>query len=341
MSIKCTRLIDDKTGESLNIRPNPNEIVTLVQSGNITEIRYTDAHSNGGTTRRISKDEYFDVRDGIVKQIEHHEKRTDDTQSIKRSMKQARDLINANCTNPEYCLWITLTYADNMQDNTKLYNDFKYFKKKLDKVYSYDRYIIAVEPQGRGAWHIHMIAIFTEKAPFIPNDVLRKLWGHGFVSVKALDKVDNVGAYLTSYLSDMPLEDYVGQAKGDIKEVERTDENGNKVTKKYIKGARLKMYPAGMHIFRWSRNCVKPTVTKMTAKEAEKTVHGLTPTYESTKVIESIETEFKAVINIRAYNKVRGNKCNFQNTLKNGFHLKSLNYENRHTMHTAYTSIAT
>ncbi len=337
MGIKCGYVFNDKTGERVNIRPYKRDIVTLIESGNITEIRYTDVYSHGGTIRRISKDEYFDIRDGEVKQIEHHVKRVDDTQSVKRSMKQARDIINANCTVPDNCLWITFTYADNMRDRNKLYNDFKNFKKKFDITYSYDRYILAVEPQERGAWHIHMIAIFTKKAPFIPNELLRKLWGHGFVSIKALDNVDNVGAYLTSYLSDIPVEEYSGQAKGEIKEVETTDENGNKVTKKYIKGARLKMYPAGMHIFRWSRNCVKPTITKTTAEIAEKKVEGLTPTYETTKSIQSEETDFSAIINIRAYNRVRSDKCNSQNMSKNGLNSKRQNYVNPHMMHIATT----
>lgn len=336
MGIKCTRLVDN-SGNQLNIRPHGNDIVTVVESGNIVEIRHTTARSGGGTIRRLSKDEYFDIRDGIVKQIEHHDKRVDDTQSIKRSMKQARDLINANCVIPKNCAWITLTYADNMQDSKKLYNDFKNFLKRLCLVYHYDRYIIAVEPQGRGAWHIHMIAIFTEKAPFIPNDKLRELWGHGFVSVKALDNIDNVGAYLTSYLSDIPVDEYDGQTVGEIKEVETFDENGNKVTKKYIKGARLKMYPSGMHIFRWSRNCTKPKETKITAQKADTLIEGLQPTYETTKVIESTETEFRAIINIRAYNRVRSNKCNSLNTSQSGLNSKSPNYASPHMMHTATT----
>lgn len=52
-----------------------------------------------------------------------------------------------------------------------------------------------MEPQGRGAWHCHLLYIFDlVKAPYIANKTLSDLWGHGFVKISKLDNVDNVGA---------------------------------------------------------------------------------------------------------------------------------------------------
>ena len=57
------------------------------------------------------------------------------------------------------------------------------------------------------------------------NAVVRDCWKQGFVTVKRLDDVDNVGAYLTAYLGDMELSEAskadmaVSYSKG-IKEVE-------------------------------------------------------------------------------------------------------------------------
>lgn len=223
-------------------------------------------------------------------------------------MKQGRDMINANVINPAEWRWITLTYAENMTDQKKLYNDFKNFLRKLKPFYSFNRYIICVEPQRRGAWHIHLLLGFPTEAPFIPNDILAQTWGHGFVKARKLDNVDNVGAYLTAYLADIPLDELTPSEVGracTVKEVDTLDENGKPVKKRVLKGARLSMYPAGMHIFRWSRNCKKPSVKLCTASTAEKLVEGQTLTYESTKHITDVDTGFESIINYRAYNSGR------------------------------------
>lgn len=298
---------DDK-GQRTNIRPMDTELVKVKQAGNITEVTYTSRRSKGGTTRKISKDEYVDIRDGQVKEFNHQDRRSDDLKSVSRSMKQGRDMINANVINPSEWRWITLTYAENMTDQKKLYNDFKNFLRKLKPFYSFNRYIICVEPQRRGAWHIHLLLGFPTEAPFIPNDILAHTWGHGFVKARKLDNVDNVGAYLTAYLADIPLDELTPSEVGracTVKEVDTLDENGKPVKKRVLKGARLSMYPAGMHIFRWSRNCKKPSVKLCTASTAEKLVEGQTLTYESTKHITDVDTGFESIINYRAYNSGR------------------------------------
>lgn len=307
MSVLVDYILDEK-GQKVNIRPIDSDIVKIKKAGNITEVTYTSRRSKGGTTRKISKDEYVDTRDGQVKNFVHQERRSDDLKSVSRSMKQGRDMINANVTEPENWKWITLTYAENMTDSKKAYNDFKNFIRRLAKIFGFSRYIICLEPQGRGAWHIHMLLGFPEKAPFIPNDVMAKLWGHGFVKVRNLDNIDNVGAYLTAYLADIPLDDESAQEVGrtcTVKEIDTTDENGKPIKKRVLKGARLSFYPAGMHIFRWSRNCVKPYEKLCKASDAEKLVDESTLTYESTKRITDTESGFESLINYRAYNSRR------------------------------------
>ena len=307
MSVLVDYVWDNK-GQRTNIRPMESDLVTVKQAGNITEVTYTSRRSKGGTTRKISKDEYVDIRDGQVKEFNHQERRSDDLKSVSRSMKQGRDIMNANVVNPAEWRWITLTYAENMTDQKRLYSDFKKFLRKLKPFYGFNRYIICVEPQRRGAWHIHLLLGFPTEAPFIPNEVLARTWAHGFVRVKKLDNVDNVGAYLTAYLADIPLEEVTPEEVGrtcSVKEVDTFDEEGKPVKKRVLKGARLSMYPAGMHIFRWSRNCKKPSVKLCTAKTAERIVEGQTLTYESTKRITDTATGFESLINYRAYNSGR------------------------------------
>jgi hypothetical protein len=37
--------------------------------------------------------------------------------------------------------------------------------------------------------------------PYIQSDDLQKIWTHGFVKINAIDDVDNVGAYVTKYMT--------------------------------------------------------------------------------------------------------------------------------------------
>lgn len=47
---------------------------------------------------------------------------------------------------------------------------------------------------------------FPVKAPYIDNSVIAEKWRHGFTKTKAVHGVDNIGAYFSAYLADMPLE---------------------------------------------------------------------------------------------------------------------------------------
>lgn len=292
-----------------NFRPQSSDIVKVTNAGYVTEILYTTRKSNGSPVRKLSKDSYVDVRSGEVKAFKHNTSRADDLKSVSRSLKEVRDLINANVTDPQKALFITLTYKENQRDEEKVYYDFQNFRNRLKVLFRFDKWIAVLEPQARGAWHLHCIFIFADKAPFIHNSIIENCWKRGFTKTTAIDNVDNVGAYLSAYLSNMTIEEAeeagISAKYGEIKTVEMPDENGNKVSKKVIKGARLSLYPAKMRIYRNSRNCVKPDVHYMSNEQAELDVSFDKLTYESTKFIEDTDTDFKSVINRRLYNSIR------------------------------------
>lgn len=169
-----------------------------------------------------------------------------------------------------------------------------------------------MEPQGRGAWHAHLLYIWQDmKAPYIANDVFAKLWGHGFVRIKKLDNVDNVGAYLTAYLGDMELSEVDWHKWNEItrgatvKQVEMIDENGEKVTKPVLKGARLNLYPANFNMLRCSRGIKRPTEEMLSQEMANKKVSGATKTFETAVKLTDVENEFDSVIIKTQYNRVR------------------------------------
>jgi hypothetical protein len=248
----------------------------------------------------VSKREYVVLNTGEVKEFERSESRADLLNSVRQSLNRLRDYINANVVDCTKCRWITLTYAENMTDSKRLYSDFKKFIMRMRYRYEFE-YIVAVEPQGRGAWHIHMIAIFEGVAPFIPNIELERLWGHGFTKIKAVKDIDNLGVYFTAYLADMELT----MDEQGLEVLENTDNPSikDKVGKPIVKGGRLYMYPAGMNIYRISKGIKPPTISRITEDALQEEIKDLELTYEKAIKISADNTEF--VIYYRYFNRLR------------------------------------
>lgn len=309
-----------------NLRPSGRDIVRCKQTGNITELMWIEKRNSRMYIRKVDADHYIDLREEpnpetgecILHEFNRSENRAQNKAGVAKSLALGRDLLNTNIVDVDFCRWVTLTYAENMTDPKRLYEDFKNFNKRLRyKLGEKYEYIVAMEPQGRGAWHAHVVMIFDHKAPYIPNAELAEIWGHGFVKVKRLDNVDNVGAYLTAYLGDMDLQEAIDtkqiklparcnaeNVSGEgIKEVE-VEIDGETVKKKYIKGGRLHMYPPKFNIFRYSRGIKKPTVDLMNADKAEKKVSADTLTFEKTLKITNGK-DFESILNYRYYNSKR------------------------------------
>lgn len=248
---------------------------------------------------------------GEIKDVEHHETRKDNKRGLYKTFANCRGIINANVTDVEKVRWCTLTYKENMTDTKKLYQDFEKFNKRFQwyckqNGYSKPEYIVMMEPQARGAWHAHLLYIWQDmKAPYISNNDFSKLWSHGFVKIKKLDNVDNVGAYLTAYLGDMDVADIESdQLNGKCKLIE-IEENGQKKTKAIIKGARLDLYPANFNMLRYSRGCKKPIEELMYQDDAIKKVLGATKTFQTAVKLSDDNNEFENIIIKEQYNLLR------------------------------------
>lgn len=241
---------------------NENSFVSVKKMGHIYEICYTQHRNSTCPIEKIDKDYYMLVKTGEIRECEHADNRADNKLQVSQSLKRLRDYINTNVIEVNNCKWITLTYSENMTDAKRLYNDFKKFIKKFKYKYGPFEYIVAMEPQARGAWHAHCIIIFNKKAPYIPNKDIEILWGQGFTKTQKLDDIDNIGAYLTAYLGDMELqsckENDIQYDKNDIKEIYEIGNKKLKTPKKFVKGGRLSMYPVGFNIYRISRGIKKP-----------------------------------------------------------------------------------
>lgn len=306
---------------------NKESYVVLKTMGDVKEIRYLKHRNNNFTCLRVNKDFYMipNENTGELYKIKHQTKRIDDLQEVSHSLSMLRDLINCNVTqkNKENVRWITLTYKENMQDTKRLYNDFKRFFTRFKRLYSDYKieYIVACEPQARGAWHMHCLFIFDRTAPFIANnDVLAKLWGNGFTKVKRLSNdLDNLGAYLSAYLSDLDMtktnvkelakKDVFSPVEADLKKVSVVDGQTLKEPKKIIKGGRLHFYPSKFNIYRCSRGVKRPLVTTG-SYHVVKEKAGLTnlkPTYSKSLEI-TCDNNYKNTLIYEYYNTARKEK---------------------------------
>ena len=300
-----------------------NSPVTLTVAGNIREILFQSSKQKGSAILVLDKDSYIYLPTGEMFYFNHKDKRMQDPNEVRRTMRRAAFIINANTADTSRCRWLTLTYAENMQDCKKLRRDFDNFKERLQAHCGHFEYIVCAEPQARGAWHLHVILIFPGKAPFLANDLVSACWKKGYVNVRALGDNDNVGLYLTSYLADIPLKDLIWDKnfrdeKGRLRQPEDFELGGvlcekeigsgkHLKKKRIVKGVRLYMYPAGMRIFRYSRGVGRPESREMTYAEAKKEVEGLACTYVSDVVL-SDGDEFQKEIVKEHYNIKRKKK---------------------------------
>ena len=284
--------------------------VSLKEMNHIKEICYCQKRNGKITIQLLDKDTYVNLETGEVKECNHIENRSESKLQVSQSLKRLRDYINYNLVDTKKCKWICLTYAENMTDTKRLYLDFDKFIKKLRYHYGHFEYIVAMEPQGRGAWHAHLILIFTKDAPYIPNKTLSELWAQGYTKTQKLDNnIDNIGAYLTAYLGDMELnqciENKVSYNKNDIKVVDTIGDMKLKTPKKFVKGGRLSMYPPNFNIYRISKGIKKPEKTYMSYKEAKEKIGEFSPTYSKALSLHDNESNFSNTIVYEYYNTKR------------------------------------
>jgi hypothetical protein len=172
--------------------------------------------------------------------------------------------------------FITLTFANNIQDREFANKEFKKFIQRVNryckKINLEFKYITVIEYQKRGAIHYHMICNFPIGS-FKGDDKQKerdfnlKLWKNGFVKIKNIKEVDNTGAYLIKYL------------------VKEFKQNHKENKRRYL----------------YSRNLNKPCnvpndFTVDILQELEKHYPVFTSTYE---------TYWQGVVNYREYNLVR------------------------------------
>lgn len=155
--------------------------------------------------------EFYDYEENILEGFdikEHHDcgrnheakeedKKTNREKVLNRARRDLRRLVNTNIK--DYSKFITLTFADNIQDFEVANYEFKKFRQRLERYLKRKiEYVCVPEFQKRGAIHFHVVMF---NVPYIKHKDLSDLWSNGFVRINRIDSVDNVGAYICKYMS--------------------------------------------------------------------------------------------------------------------------------------------
>jgi len=139
------------------------------------------------------------------------EKKTDF--SLNRAHTAIRRIVNAN---PNLDKFVTLTFADwvnlsahsskglnfeyvgNNEDIAQCNQVFMKFCQRLKHVVSENlQYFCVPELQKSNTVHYHFLA----DLPFLEAPKLANIWRYGFVKINRVDKVSNIGAYVSKYLT--------------------------------------------------------------------------------------------------------------------------------------------
>lgn len=242
----------------------------IEECGNTTFL--TTTHWGQQNILVLPNREYVVLKTGEVLQMKPKaETRGENLRTLKNSLARLSKLIDANFERYKSTLTFTLTYKENMTDTKQLHNDWKLFWKNFRYNLGEDvatDYIVAFEPQGRGAWHAHA-CVFQKKKRFVRSETLAKIWKNGFVKISKRPKdLDSLGRYLTAYLSDVPLSDFKEFAESlpNERKAEMLTHKFEIETKgehQFVKGLRMLAYPARFRFFRWSKGIAQPIEKKI------------------------------------------------------------------------------
>ncbi len=280
--------------KSSSITIHNSSEVALKTCGECQEIQFTAGNNTVCRIQNLSKDEYLDKPTGEIKKRVHKENRYQSPKAVRKSMNKLMDLIRCNAADSSRCKWITLTYETAMTDHTKVYEDGKMFIRRLqrhlnkqldlsDGQKTFQRITVA-EPQGEAhdnSWHLHILLIFGDTAPFMSNDIISDLWGYGITDTRKTPNADGLALYFKAYLSDV---EYIGDDT-ELSKVNTVDKMVDGISKKFIKGERLKYYPTDMRLFTSSRGINRAKIEKMSNQEAMERVKDSKMVYRETYAI--------------------------------------------------------
>ena len=198
-----------------------------------------------------------------------------------------RRLCTANFTGQTNFITLTFENGAKFRDGTEIYirsiedtnKAFDQFMKRLRRSYGSDfKFAVVTEFQDKtrdGVIHYHMLADLgltwgsEDECKRLEVEFRDKYWHHGFVDLKDVNHVDNIGAYMSKYM------------------VKRMDDS------------RL----SGKKAYRTSKNMIRPLVLK--GAEAERILELYQLQHKKEVFTNSYESEYLGQITYKEYNLLR------------------------------------
>lgn len=186
-----------------------NKYIKAIYNGDIIEFLIAD---KAPPTPDHEEHENKEVKDGLewIHGDLEDRKESRREQTLRDARNTMRRLAIRNFK-PNKSLFMTLTYRYHQKDIDEADKQFKKFIQTLKKESEQNFHYIAVrEFTKKGRIHFHMITDFQIDGDLHdPEEIdlrrwerdVAKVWGHGFVDIKITNHVDNVGAYLSKYMS--------------------------------------------------------------------------------------------------------------------------------------------
>lgn len=145
------------------------------------------------------------------KEISQEEKTENREKVMARARQDLRRLVNANVNqygNDFTAKFVTLTFAEHITELAAANNKFKKFILRLNyKMFnskcSNIQYSVVPEFTKKGRVHYHVIFY---NLPYVKADKLSDIWGNGFIKINKIDNCDNVGAYVSKYMTKDNIE---------------------------------------------------------------------------------------------------------------------------------------
>lgn len=122
--------------------------------------------------------------------------------SVNRTRRDIRRLVNSNS---QLIKFLTLTTTST--DIAKMNKEFNLFTQRMKKHYPNFQYLAVpefqkdvdffgkIKPDG-GTVHYHLIC----NLPWVDQEKIAKIWGQGFIKIRRIDHITNLGRYVCKYL---------------------------------------------------------------------------------------------------------------------------------------------
>jgi hypothetical protein len=161
---------------------NKNDIVIRTDLGKYSKITYISNPNKSSCIRKISKNEYIDLRTDEIKQY-NLDKLTSKS-DVNRKLKKYEEIVLLNFTGGASELFVTLTCRENITDIADIKQYYNEFINNIKKDYKDIDYIALFEQTEQLCWHIHLfIKNNKHKKLFIPHFDLLQYWGQGAVYI--------------------------------------------------------------------------------------------------------------------------------------------------------------